>query len=62
MSPIETEIKAFQGVKWHKIFHHSFKNKVFFNNVEEALHITNDENKFSMLSSISERDMHFGKY
>ena len=51
--------KTFQGAYWLKIFSHDISNHVEFNSKEEALFVTDQKDKFSILSQINKRDKVF---
>ena len=50
------EYKTFHKKKWIKVFYHTIVNGVKFSSLEEVKYITNNTDKYSVLSTLNTRD------
>ena len=50
------EYKFFQERKWLKVFYHDIRAGIHFNTIDDARYLVGDENRFSILSEITDRD------
>lgn len=54
--------KVFHKAAWARVFYHTIVNRVQFKSVEEAKYIVDNPDKFSILSSIDDRNKYDGQF